>query len=512
MAENKEKTSAAAEQTPKKSGLKRLFQSRKMRHGSLAVVFTAIAVAVVILLNVVAGLLVDRFPEMKADFTANKAFALANDTKEFMSRLDKDVKLYIISDEDDFMNTSTYFVQAKNLLDKMVSSSNGKFTYEFVNTTDNPKFTQQYPNINWQTKDTVGVLTCGDQYKGLGVKDCFTYDEDYYNYYGSYSWTGTTIEQAVVKGTLDVTTEEKVVVDILTGEGETDTNGYEGLKALMTDNAYQVNEVSLLTGEPDKDARVMLLFAPLTDLSDTSAETVRKWLENDGKYGKTLIYVANADPTVGEQKTPNIDALLSDWGMEMKKGVVYDTDLNHNLNNAPFYTFIVDYTDYYKENLKNSTVPVLNEYATGITIKDTNTAHALLQTTDKAGILPLDAKEDFDFAANVTGETIAIAAEGQKAGTEAYSNVVVFSSKAMLLSGELSYASFNNAAYFMNMLNTITEKEDNTVVIEGKSLENATLGAPGAETSNAVMIVFMIVLPALILILGIVLWIRRRNR
>ncbi len=476
MAETKEKTSAAAEQTPKKSGLKRLFQSRKMRHGSLAVVFTAIAVAVVILLNVVAGLLVDRFPEMKADFTANKAFALANDTKEYMSRLDKDVKLYIISDEDDFMNTSTYFVQAKNLLDKMVSSSNGKFTYEFVNTTDNPKFTQQYPNINWQTKDTVGVLTCGEQYKGLGVKDCFTYDEDYYNYYGSYSWTGTTIEQAVVKGTLDVTTEEKVVVDILTGEGETDTNGYEGLKALMTDNAYQVNEVSLLTGEPDKDARVMLLFAPLTDLSDTSAETVRKWLENDGK------------------------------------GVVYDTDLNHNLNNAPFYTFIVDYTDYYKENLKNSTVPVLNEYATGITIKDTNTAHALLQTTDKAGILPLDAKEDFDFAANVTGETIAIAAEGQKAGTEAYSNVVVFSSKAMLLSGELSYASFNNAAYFMNMLNTITEKEDNTVVIEGKSLENATLGAPGAETSNAVMIVFMIVLPALILILGIVLWIRRRNR
>ena len=122
------------------------------------------------------------------------------------------------------------------------------------------------------------------------------------------------------------------------------------------------------------------------------------------------------------------------------------------------------------------------------------------------------AAEDFDFAANVTGETIAIAAEGQKAGTEAYSNVVVFSSKAMLLSGELSYASFNNAAYFMNMLNTITEKEDNTVVIEGKSLENATLGAPGAETSNAVMIVFMIVLPALILILGIVLWIRRRNR
>ena len=51
MAENKEKSSATAEQTPKKRGFKQLFQSRKMRHGSLAVVFTAIAVAVVILLG-----------------------------------------------------------------------------------------------------------------------------------------------------------------------------------------------------------------------------------------------------------------------------------------------------------------------------------------------------------------------------------------------------------------------------------------------------------------------------
>ena len=64
----------------------------------------------------------------------------------------------------------------------------------------------------------------------------------------------------------------------------------------------------------------------------------------------------------------------------------------------------------------------------------------------------------------------------------------------------------------MNIVNTVAGKEDNTVIIEGKSLDNATLGAPSTEASNSVMIVFMFVIPALILVLGIVLWIRRRNR
>lgn len=520
MAENKEKKSAADLEagekksgSEKKGGFKALMKSRKMRHGSLSIVFTAVAIAVVILINVVTGLLIERFPELKADFTANKAFALSSDTEEYMSRLDKDVKFYIVADEKEFTSSNTYFVQAKNLLDKMESKSNGKFTVEFVDTTENPNFTQKFPNIDWNTKATVGVLECGDQYKGLTVDDCFTYDEEYYSYYGAYQWTGTTIEQAVVKGALNVTTEDKVIVDVLTGEGESGENGgYEGVVSLLTDNAYQVNEVSLLTGELDKDARVVLLYAPQADLSDKSAETIRKWLENDGKYGKTLIYIPNADPRITDLKTPNIDAIVADWGMEINKGFVYETDINHRLNGSSVFASILDYTEYYVENLKNKNVPVVNEYANGITIKDSNTAHALLNTSDKAGVYPLDAGEDFDLEANITGTPIAVAAEGKKAGTDSYSNVVIFSSKAMLSASELSYPSFNNSAYFINMMNTITEKEDDTVVIESKTMDSETLGNPVSSTSNAILIIFVFLIPAAILVTGIVLWIRRRNR
>lgn len=526
MAENKEKTSleqeiiadenaadteAAAEEpvSEKKGGLKKLMRSRKMRHGSLAVAVTAIGVAAVILLNVIASLLVDRFPELKADFTANNAFALSDDTADYMSRLKKDVKLHIVADEDDFMKTGTYFVQAKNLLDKMVSKSNGKFSYDFVNTTENPAFVQKYPSINWTTNSTVGVIECGDEYKGLSLDDCFTYDEEYYQLYQSYKWTGTTIEQAVVKGALYVTSDDRVVVDVLTGEGE---SGYDGITALLGDNAYQVNEVSLLTGELDKEAKIVLVYAPQTDISDAAAETLRNWLDNGGKYGKTLIYVPNADPRAGEQKTPNFDAILSEWGMSLNSGYVYETNSDYLLNGRSSYMFIAQYTDYYTDNLKNNNIPVAVEYAQGVNIKDSETAHAILTTSDAAGIYPLDAGEDFDAKANVKGEPIAIAAEGKKAGAEEYSGVVVFSSSSMLSSTLLNYYSFNNGTYFMNVVNTIAEKDDDTVVIESKTLENPTLGAPSESTSNVILIIFVYAIPAAVLIIGIILWIRRRNR
>lgn len=496
----------------KTGGLKKLLKTRKLRHGSAAIAITAAAVAVVILLNIAAGLLVDRFPDLKADFTAEKSFAISEDTKDYMSRLSKDIKLFIIAEEKDFDAGGTYFVQAKQLLEKMAAASDGKFSYEFVNTTENPNFTQKYPKIDWTTKDTVGVITCGEQYKGLSITECFTYDEQVFQYYQSYQWTGTTIEQAVVKGSLNVTTEDKVIVDVMTGEGESGTDGYEGLTALLTDNAYQVNEVSLLSGKLDENARAVLLFAPLTDISDATLKTLRDWLDNGGSYGRTLIYVPNADPRVGEQKTPNIDALLSDWGMELEQGYVYESDPSHRLNGYSAFSFVADYGDYYTENLKNKSIPVIVEYAMGINIKSADTAHALLKTTDKSGVYPLGTDGDFDMEANIKGEPLTVAAEGKKESADSASNLVVFGSKVMLSTSGLNDSSFNNGAFFMNIINTVADKDDDTVVIESKPMDNSTLGQPDEATSNTILILFAYVLPVLIIATGIVLWIRRRNR
>ena len=144
MAEKKDIT-PSENKTAKKGGkFKQAMSSRKTRHRIQAILITAIAVAVVVLVNVIAGLLVDRYPDLKADFTSNKAFELNDDTVEIMSRLKKDVSFHIVADEKTFLDSGTYFVQAKNLLDKMEARSDGRFTYDFVDTTENPNFAKKY--------------------------------------------------------------------------------------------------------------------------------------------------------------------------------------------------------------------------------------------------------------------------------------------------------------------------------------------------------------------------------
>ena len=64
----------------------------------------------------------------------------------------------------------------------------------------------------------------------------------------------------------------------------------------------------------------------------------------------------------------------------------------------------------------------------------------------------------------------------------------------------------------MNIVNTVSDKQDSGITIESKSLDNKELGVTDITTSNLLTIIFIVVVPAIVLIIGIVVWIRRRNK
>lgn len=491
-----------------KGKFKKFMKSRKAKHGTVAMAITALVIVMVIVLNIIIGLLVNRFPDLELDLTSNNSFALQDDTIDYVSHLNNDVTVYILMEKDKFEGQGTYFVQAQKMLNKMASKSDGKIKIKYVDLTSNPSFTSNYPNVDWQSSsaNNIVLVESGKQYKVLTLTDCFEYDEQTYNYYGTYSFTGTKIEQAVVTAILNVTTDDKVVVDMIKGNNEQD---YSSLKSLLENNAYQVNEVSLATGDFDKDAKVAIMYAPSVDLDEKIVEKLSTWLSNDGKYGRSLIYVPTAD--MGEM--PNLDDFLKEWGMSIDRGYVFETDETALVNASSPYAFTVSYGDYYKDNLKNSKIPVVVSESHAVNITDENTAHALLKTTDKAGVLPIDADKSWDYKDAITGNGENVAAEGVMTNEDKKSSrVVVFGSYIMFSDTIMQYNSFNNSAYFMNVINTIADKEDVGITIESKSIDNTELGITDVATQNTMLVVFVIVIPIAILVAGFVFWLRRRNR
>lgn len=197
--------------------------------------------------------------------------------------------------------------------------------------------------------------------------------------------------------------------------------------------------------------------------------------------------------------------------MKLTDGFVYETSEDHLLSTSDMFVFITDYNDYYTDGLKNKEIPVMVYQTRGIEITDENTAHGLLNASDRAGIFPLDADDSFKPEDGITGKNIAVAAEGVKSGSGAESRLIIFGSDRMFSSDFMTMNSLNNADFFMSVLNTVSDKSDESVTITGKKLENNELGVTDITTTGAMNIIFIGVIPVAILVIGIVVWLRRRH-
>lgn len=510
---------ATAEKKTKKGGLKAFLKSRKAKRGSIAVAIVAVFICIIVLANFATGLLVERFPNLQFDMTSSQTYGLQDDTVEYLSQLDKDITVYVLTSEKSFkagLNAyqgSEYFTQAYTLLKKMAADS--KLSLKFVNLAKNPTFTAKYSNIDWNsdTSSHLILLDAGDDYTVLSLDDCFTYDSEALNY-GYYVYTASKIEQAIITGVLDLTTAQKVGVDFITGSGENE-DSYTPLKTLLKQNAYSVSEVNLTTAKLREESTIAVLYAPSVDLSEEAAKKLSDWLDNDGDNGRTLIYI----PIDLKVETPNIDAILKEYGMKVSDGIGFCTSSDYYINDP--YMFLTDYNaddTTYTATLKNSKVSPLVYYTRDVEITDGSKATALLTDSSSVGVIPFDVDtseftSDSDLKKYYKAEGITPAAIGSKTNSDSISShVAVFGSPYMFSEQFLSTTSFNNANYIVNFCNTVTDRGDMGITINSASVDNGELGVTNATTIITFGIIFIAAVPIVVLIIGLIVFIRRRHR
>ena len=73
--------------------LKQKQRKKKMKYGSVAVAITLIVTAIVILLNVVVGLLVERYPNAKLDLTTSNLYEVSDETIDYIKNLEDPVEI-----------------------------------------------------------------------------------------------------------------------------------------------------------------------------------------------------------------------------------------------------------------------------------------------------------------------------------------------------------------------------------------------------------------------------------
>lgn len=499
--------------TSEKRGFKSFLKSRGARRGTLSIVFTALFIAAVVLVNIILSAVTDRFP-LYLDVTANSSYKLQPETTAFTATVDKPVSIYVLQKETDFESGDStnykYYVQANKLIHAIADSSdNIELHYEDI--TANPTFTADYPRIDWTT-DHIALVVSGDLYRALDITDLFTYDQEQYYYYGTYVITQQKVEQAIVTAMMNVTAEDKTKVMLLSGQGEQDMTAFA---TLLENNAYEVETVSLLNGEISDDTEFIIIFDPDVDITADIYTTLTDWLYNDGKFGHHLIYFPNDQHKVADYE--NLNALIGEYGMSLSDGYIYENSEDYLIPGYNHYISIFDYSDdtTYTDDLRNPSIPVVMSLTVPVTVTDDQLASPLLQSSEKSFYFPKDLDEEsaesFDPSPEVlNGAAIGIRNDGTEDGMD--SSVTVVGSYDAVTSSYLGISSYNNAAYFINLFNTLSDREDVSVIIEGKDPSANGLGVTSVSDIAFPAVLVRFIIPIAVLAVGLIIWIRRRHR
>ena len=156
--------------------IKQLFQTKKARYGSVAVAFTVIFIAAVIVFNIVFGTLVNKY-RLSVDMTANNLYEITDSTRELLRDTKMPVSIIFMSPEED-LKKNVYSNWILNFA-KELEREFDFITIRFVDTIANPGETSKYKTTAAENVLTTDVVVeTGIGFLKYAQNTFFMYDDE----------------------------------------------------------------------------------------------------------------------------------------------------------------------------------------------------------------------------------------------------------------------------------------------------------------------------------------------
>ncbi|MEG2087144.1 MAG: GldG family protein [Angelakisella sp.] len=484
--------------------IKKALTSKRFRYGGVSTAIAVVFLAVIIVINFLSVMLSDKFP-LTIDLTPQKVFELSQDSIDYLKTMEKPVNITVMVDEQQLTQSGGYYNQVKNVIDGYPKHCQN-ITLTYLDPVKNPSFATMFEGQQVDYYDI--VVESNGKVRKTPLNDMF--NTSYNQYTGQTTISSSKVEQEMTSMIMNVTADRDIKVSLLTGHDE--VYGAE-ITSLLEKNGYTVTQQNLSTDELDPDASMVLMLGTARDPDEAALKKLDTFLTNNGQLGKTLIFAPTPQATAA---TPKLDNFLAQWGVKYGTGVVMESDPKKIINNLP-YMALVDYTmeDYTQTLHTQAKVlsPLGRELSTTFENMSGYSTEVLLSYSAKSYLLPADATKDWAPQADAMGTRPALIRskfrqyEGM---TEKASTVLTFAAPDIFNDMFLSSQSVANSEYLVAMFNTINERTD-VISISPKNMGGQELGI-NQFWMLALGGIFVILVPAAVLIAGIVIWLRRRNR
>ena len=464
---------------------------RVFRNGLYSTAILAAAIMLAVLVNLLVGAIPSKYTEL--DLSEAKMYTLSDSSRKLVQGMDQDVTIYYLCE------TGSEDAILTKLLDHYAEESS-HLRWEQKDPALYPTFAAQYG-----ASDTAAgslIVVSGDDSVVLDAADLYEYD------YSDYYTTGSANvtfggEKQITSAIYKLTAAEESHVYYTTNHGEQAPTSSltEALEAQNLD----LQPLDLLTSTIPDDCSLLIINAPASDFaSDGLVDEISQlqaYLENGGKVLLT---------TSAFVDTPNLDAVMAQFGLAREPGLVVEGDAGHALYGYP-YSLFPDYgitEESTALNGVNKGSHVMLSVAQGITVTETDgvAAEPLLNTSE-------DSYSKADLNENSSSEkdsgdvdgpfSLAVWARNDSTGAE-----VIWIGCPNMDNEQLYQSVPGNLTFLQGCVASMVGQE---ILIDTKALEAEPITV-AASSAMTLGMVFVFLLPAAVLIAGAAVVLLRRRR
>ena len=530
----KKSKKAKKDKKPKKEKAKKIKNQALLKRGSYSLAITAAVVAGAIILNILVGALTDRFV-LEFDMSLNKDNSISEGNIEYIKGIEDKVTVTVCADEETYSSYMGYYAQqyysvsddaATSYYDQTVTlvnkyaDYNKNITVNFVDT-QSTKFTEISSKYSSE-KLMYGDIIISTEKDGAEKHKIISYDDIYYLYedttYASYGMSfytvsGNNIETALTSAISYVTSDKIKRAAIITGHSATDyTATYQ---TLLKDNNYETEIISdSLVTEISSEYDLVVIPCPSTDFIGTELDAVSEFLDNDGKLGKGLIFVAD----VTAPYLTNLYDFLEQWGIVVEDGILFETNSSNHMADDP--TTLGSYTTEADDILSGMSVCITGYNApmyAGFESEGGITVTSFMETPDSVVAAPKGVDASWTEADNYETDTYSTVIQAAKSDYDEDNNpitsyVTAFSSTHFLESEYSEYSSVSNKDVLFAVSERGAGADKTDISFVSKYIDEESFADQVTEaSSNTMRIIFMIILPIICIAAGIYIYIKRRN-
>lgn len=462
---------------------------------------TLILVAIIIAGYIGINWAVEKVKIEDLDFTTKNLYSLSEETKNRLNNLENEITIQLIN-----MGEYSYVIE---YADKYQRASD-KVTVERIDDLSSRLDLQTKYNID--STGNLIVVKNGDKEKTITTSDLSTYD------YSTYETIDRT-EEAITNAIVEVTINEKPHIYVLSGKTYNQPETSLGIIAnKLIAEANEMDVLDILTkGSVPEDCDCLIITTLKQDLSDLERDKILEYINNGGKL---LILTSQS---VLEVDTPNFDQILAQYGITLGYGAILEQDTSKMLYNTPNMivtdanaSFMSDLDMQLKLFLAN---PGKIEFAEETKLEELGVTYETIATTSEKSFV----RNKFDVSStsrteqdSQEGSSIVGAYATKKLSDEKTSQLIIYSDETFASTSQLliGYQSvyavnlYNNEDVVLNSISHLTERDDTITIRKTSESETYTV----TEQEDAIIKTIIFSIPAIIIIIGIGVWLYRRRK